>query len=179
MTIKNTSFALLGLITLGSCATIITSREKMTTRTNKTVAINVPPMISYPIIVDLEIDMTKKAKGTSSGIISLSLTEEYFKELALAQAIISSDSDILVEPIYQITKTPIPGKSSTTIEVIVTGYGAKFTNPKKLTIADTTLIQFSLKNLQEKSPVKTTEITNDSQPINTKTKAIRNGSFIY
>jgi archaellum component FlaF (FlaF/FlaG flagellin family) len=179
MTIKNTTLSLLGLITLGSCATMLTSRDKMTTRTNKTATINVPPIISYPLVVDLDIDLTKKAKGTASGIISLSLTEEYFKELALAQAIISSDSDILVEPVYQITKAPIPGKSTTTIEVNVTGYGAKFINPKKLTIADTTMIQFSLKNLQDKPNVKTTEIPNNSVPVTTKTKSYRGGGFIY
>ncbi len=176
MTIKNTSIALIGILSLSSCATII-SREKMTTRTNKTVAINVPPLICAPIMVDLDIDMTKRAKGTSSGILTASLNEEYFRELALAQAIISSDSDLLLEPIYQVTKTPVPGKSTTSIDVIVTGYGAKFANPKKLTIADTSLIQFSLKHLNENTPVKTTEMPNNAIP--TATKAKRNGLLIY
>lgn len=133
--------ALSGLsVVLLSCS----SYSKMTTRNNKVDYIKTISPITYPVVMDLEIDLTKKAKGTSSGTMNYQLNETYYKELALSNAIIQEGCDILIEPTYTVTKTNTSTGSTKkfSIEVEVVGYPAYFKNPRKIEAKDTSMINF-------------------------------------
>jgi hypothetical protein len=144
MTKRSTHFILIGLLVLSSCTLPSKISGIYKTRTNKTNNIQRSSITAYPIIVDLNVDLTNKVTGASLGEIANGLTEDYFRELALADALVKSGADILVEPIYSVTKN-FSGTGTlikTNIEVSVTGYVGKYKNPRNITAADTSMIQF-------------------------------------
>ncbi|MDD2983227.1 MAG: hypothetical protein PHQ74_07555 [Crocinitomicaceae bacterium] len=142
-------------LTIGSC-----SLEKMVTRDNRTDKIQQNPTLTYPVIMDMEVDLTKRVTGTATGLLTYAMNEQYFKQLALAQAITSSNSDLLIEPTFQVTKTYQTSKKIT-VEIIVYGYAAKYKNPRNLSPADTAIVRFVNENLH-KSGITTTSILPNS-----------------
>lgn len=148
------------IITMGvtSCG----SYSKMTTRNNKVDNIRTISPITYPVLMDLNIDLSVKVKGSSEGVITYVLTEDYYKQVALSQAIISSNCDVLIEPTYLITKTVTKkgNKSIINIVVEVTGYPAKYQNPRNINPSDTSMIKF----MSGASPATTTVIAPTPAP---------------
>jgi hypothetical protein len=143
MTKLSLQWTIFASIILSSC-TVSKISGIYKTRTNKTSDIQRTSISAYPLIVDLNVDMSIRVTGASSGEIAKGLTEEYFRELALAEAMVKSGADILVEPIYSVTKnfTGTGAIIKTTVEVSVTGYVGKYKNPRNITSSDTSMIQF-------------------------------------
>lgn len=167
------SAGILGL--MNSCG-MTSSAMKITTRNNRTNQINNNPILTFPLVMDLEVDMTKKVKGTATGNLSFGVTEEYYKELALGQAIINANCDVLIEPTFLVTKNLVATSKGqkTSVEVEVSGYPGKYKNPRNVSAADTTMIKFVSKMING-NVTKTTVTTVPATMNNT----IQNGRKIY
>lgn len=141
------------------------SYSKMTTRNNKVDHVRTISPITYPVLMDLAIDLSVKVKGNSSGIITYVLTEEYYKDLALSQAIINAKCDILIEPTYLITKsvTKKGNRSIVNIEVEVSGYPAVYKNPRNINPSDTSMIKFMSGTSPSGSTVKVTDPSTETK----------------
>ena len=85
----------------------------------------------WPMLADLEVDLTKKATGSAR----MKASEKVVKEAALNDAMKSSGADVIIHPVYEI----IYGKKI--IEVNVSGYPAKFKSIRKPSLEDITLLQ--------------------------------------
>ncbi|MFA7274720.1 MAG: hypothetical protein WC044_12700 [Crocinitomicaceae bacterium] len=144
MTKKSIQFILVGFVFLSSCTIPGKISGIYKTRTNKTSDIQRSSITAYPLIVDLNVDLTTRVSGSSAGELINGLTEEYFRELALSEAMVKSGADILVEPVYTVTKnfTGVGTQIRTNIEVVVTGYVGKYKNARNLSPSDTSMVQF-------------------------------------
>ena len=89
-------------------------------------------IIQMPLVADLEVDMTRKVTGTAKLNKS---SKEFVKMTAMADALKNSGADVIVEPSYDITYR------RKSVEVVVTGFAAKYKNIRKPNIEDVTLIQ--------------------------------------
>ena len=153
---KNQSRLLLAI--LGSSLLFSCTTYRLNTRTNKTKDIVVNNIYTMPLISELKVDLTKKIAGVSSGQIKGPYTEDYYKQLALSEALKGSGADLLVDPVYEIKKT-IPGFGITSVEITVTGYAAKYENIRSVVEADIKWLElFNLMNnnntnVQEVKPV--------------------------
>jgi hypothetical protein len=117
------SLLLSGLI-LSSCSKVkvLTAYQQNVTTTNIT---------QWPLLADLEVDLTRKATGSSR----MASSEKVVKEAALHEAMKSSGADVIIHPVFDITY----GKKI--IEVSVSGYPAKFKSIRKASLEDITLMQ--------------------------------------
>ena len=100
--------------------------------TAKTIDIN-PSIIQKPTVADLQVNETK-VSGTYSGKTA-KIPVETIRNEAIARALKTVNGDILVEPLFETTRT----KSLTT--VIVSGYPATFKNFRSLKEDDIPLMK--------------------------------------
>lgn len=167
------SISILGF--MNSCG-MTSSAMKITTRNNRTNHINNTPILTFPLVMDLEVDMTKKVKGTATGNLSFGVSEEYYKELALSQAIINANCDVLIEPTYLVTKNLVATSKGqkTSVEVEVSGYPGKYKNPRNVSASDTTMIKFISKTIS--GNVTKTTVTTVPASVN---NSVQYGKQIY
>mgnify|MGYP000441956279 CR=1 FL=1 len=112
-------------------AAILLSSCKTVTNTTVTSDVEGPTVIQKPVVADLDVKETK-VSGTATAKRSVPVEE--VKQMAVADALTTSNADVLVEPRYEITKD----FRSTT--VTVTGYPATYTNFRPMEIQDTMFI---------------------------------------
>ncbi len=124
MKILQLSFILALVFSFNSCKTIKSTTVKETD-------VSGPTVIQKPVIADLDV---KEAKVSGSFSGSSSFSVSHAKEMAVADALKSSNSDVLVEPRYEISK------SFRKIEVTVTGYPATYKNFRPMEAADTIFV---------------------------------------
>lgn len=105
------SMALLSIAALTSCTvTSYQSRVNYVTRRE---------VMATPVVVDVKVDFTKKVTG--EGVASM---PEPAKEAALFAAMEASGADVVVDPVFTISK------STGTFRVKVSGYHGKYENAR-------------------------------------------------
>jgi hypothetical protein len=123
---------LIGISSLSILIVSCTPAVKATT--SRTREIN-GSVLQVPVLVDLEVSPTK-VTGTAS---FTNQPVDYVKGMAVADALKNSNSDILVEPSYDVQT------SNMTIHVTVKGYPATYKNFRTATKGDTTLVKYSIR----------------------------------
>lgn len=100
---------------------------------NTTVATDIkgPTVIQKPVVADLDV---KESRVTGSATAKRSITETEIKQMAVYDALKKSNSDVLVEPRYEITTNM---KETT---VTVTGYPGTYKNFRPMEVQDTMFI---------------------------------------
>lgn len=93
-------FILFVPLILFSCTT-----SSLSYRNSKTLDVTGGHIFAKPLICDLRVDMTRKANGEAGGKLDGAYNQDYFKSQALANAIVSSGCDVLVEPVFQVEVT--------------------------------------------------------------------------
>lgn len=123
-------FALaVGLLLLSSCG--ITSKSK--TSTVKTMDIVNGGVYTKPLLADLDVKETK-VTATAKGTVSKDGVD-FVKNQAVANALKSSNGDILVEPKYDVDIV------NDDVTVIVTGFVANYKNFRQLKAEDSTFLK--------------------------------------
>ena len=102
----------------------------------KTANIYGPKITQTPTLSDLEIK-EKKVTGVYEGNSNTPLAS--LKALAVSDALNKSNADVLVEARYTVTR-----KSSRT-DIVVIGYPATYNNFRPMEEADSTLVQYSMR----------------------------------
>jgi hypothetical protein len=87
-------------------------------------------VFSIAKIADYSIDLSAKIEGTSKGVLSKLKTLDYYKDQAIVNACMTAKCDFLINPTFNIT---VNGGNA---NIIVTGYGAKYTIIRDITAAD-------------------------------------------
>ena len=95
---------------------------------HRSVTIERKDVMITPMVADLSVDLSKKITVESS----LRNNFESAKDEAYYKAITENNVDVVVDPIYDITTTPKILFWGGKAKAKVTGYGAKFTNVKKI-----------------------------------------------
>ena len=106
---------------------------------------NEPVSMQSPLVYDLEVRETK-VTGMSQGDLDEGRNEEYFKNMALHNAISSNQADLLFAPNYDVT---ITGKS---INVKVTGFPANYRNFRNVTESDTLWLKLNYNLPRDSKP---------------------------
>lgn len=104
-----------------SCSKPLTSHVSQRKATTNTRYVNQHNIIQLPLIVDLEIE-DRIVSGSFSGD---NVSEAHAKEMAVANALKTSDADVLVEPIYDLTI------NNNTISASVRGHPGHYKNFRK------------------------------------------------
>lgn len=107
------------VLVMMAIALVITSCSQKS-YTYRSTYIHNPNVIVNDIVVDLEVDFSKKI--VSNSIVRKSLKDA--KDEAYYKAIVENNIDIVVDPIFETTTT---GKK---FQVKLTGFGAKYINPR-------------------------------------------------
>jgi len=119
------------LLLFSTLIALLTSCSVMKTSTSKTLDIYGAGVVQNPVLVDLEVS-EKKVTGSSEGYSS---NLETIKQDAIAEALKSSNADVLVEPKFE-TETS-GGKTKAT----VTGFPATYKNFRPLKEEDIKLLE--------------------------------------
>ncbi len=144
--------ALLILIGFSSCKTIMVQDTK--SRDNTTQALPSATVINKPLIAETHVDLSKKISGKANGPIEGVYTEAYYREQALADAIVNNNCDVVYNPIYTVvvTHNRMKGKLVATADITVTGYAATFKSIRNFEDKDTTLVKTTLE-IEQQTPV--------------------------
>jgi hypothetical protein len=113
---------------LDSCTPAVKATTSRTREINGSI-------LQVPVLVDLEVSPSK-VTGTAS---FTNQPVDYVKGMAVADALKNSNSDVLVEPSYDVET------SNMTIKVTVKGYPATYKNFRTATKGDTTLVKYSIR----------------------------------
>ncbi len=129
MTMKTIYYAFIGCMSL-MCATSCTTKQSITTKTTDIYGSGV---VQFPVVVDLDVKETKVSgtvewKGGGASITTL-------KEMAMTDAIVKANADILVEPKFDIH---VKGRRKT---VAVSGYPATYKNFRNAVPGDTLVMK--------------------------------------
>lgn len=120
MKVKSIIYSALFLFVFVSCSTV--------SKTTRSSYVEGPEVVQRPVVADLEVG-TAHVTGTAKGKRSTGVNN--VKQLAIADALIKSGADVLIEPRFEITT------SFRTISVTVTGYPATYKNFRPMEAADT------------------------------------------
>jgi hypothetical protein len=117
----------------------------MTSRfsTVKSMEITGPGVIAQPVSAELDVNPSKVTASAEAKYV------DDAKQRAMFEALKSSNSDVLVEPKFDIVTS---GSSS---NVTVTGYPAKYKNFKSMKFTDAELMSYSTANKVESNKVVT------------------------
>jgi hypothetical protein len=103
----------------------------VTQKTTKSGYADGPNVVQKPVVADLQVSETK-VSGTATGKRSQGIGD--VKQLAIADALLKSNADVLIEPRYEIKST------FSYITVNVTGYPATYKNFRPMEIGDTLFV---------------------------------------
>ena len=119
------------LVSLGIVLLLASCAPVKKVETAKTLEIHGPGVLQNPVIADLDVQ-EQKVRGTASG---RSAELALVKNMALVNAIRTSNADVLVAPVYEIETK---GRRTT---VSVAGFPATYKNFRNATAADSTLVE--------------------------------------
>lgn len=143
------------LLFLFACSSILVlSACKSTSHTSVSSDVQGPTVIQKPVIADLDVS-EKRVEGKASAKGS---TLGEVKELAIYDALEKSNSDVLIEPRFDIEK------SFNRIDVTVSGYPATYKNFRPMEIQDTIFV--------DRTKLNTTSIGQQTTRNNGRTKKI-------
>jgi hypothetical protein len=134
--------------TAASLVAIMTSCGTYKETTTRNMNANVTKVVSEPKIMDYSVDLTKKATGAAEGKLAgkLSfkkwLTKDYYVQRALVEAINSSNSDFIFEPVIDAEF------KKKYISVKIVGYPAKYTKISDMNYKDTTQMKYYYNSLE-------------------------------
>ncbi|MCB9224030.1 MAG: hypothetical protein R2780_06490 [Crocinitomicaceae bacterium] len=117
----------IGLFSFGltSCKVVRTSPRTIEAYKSK--------IIIKPLLAEVEVDLTKKITGVSSG---KKVSVDDLKEMAKWDACEKSGADIIIDPVYKVTSTFL----KTTVEV--TGFYGKYVSIETVKEADLEKLEF-------------------------------------